>query len=139
MNSRSIVLAGVVSILAFALPVEARADDLPATQSQGGVSYIMGGIGLGESEAIKAVVAQYSLELQFVHPAVPHAEYLADVKVQVTNARDETVLDVTANGPFLLVNLAAGKYRISADHQGRIERRNVEIVAREHRKLVLEW
>lgn len=126
--------------LAFAVnAVAAPLSALPATQKQGEISYLSGGIGLTEANAIKHVAKRYPLELEFVLKAKPKDEYLADVKVNIKDAHDKVVLDTTADGPFLLAQMPAGKYTISADRDGKVEHRRIEIAAKEHQRLVFAW
>lgn len=126
--------------LAFAVnAVAAPLSALPATQKQGEISYLSGGIGLTEANAIKHVAKRYPLELEFVLKAKPKDEYLADVKVNIKDAHGKVVLDTTADGPFLLAQMPAGKYTISADRDGKVEHRRIEIAAKEHQRLVFAW
>ncbi|MGP1677712.1 MAG: carboxypeptidase-like regulatory domain-containing protein [Burkholderiales bacterium] len=106
---------------------------------QGEVSYLSGGIGQTEASAIKHAAKRYPLELEFVLKAKPKDEYLANVKVKIEDAHDKVVLDATADGPFLLAKMPAGKYTVTADRDGKIEQRQVEIAAKEHRRVVFEW
>jgi hypothetical protein len=117
----------------------AAASVLPATHTQGEVTYLSGGVGANEANAIKHIAKDYPLELEFVLKAKPKDEYLADVKVQIKDAHDKTVLDATTDGPFLLAKLPAGRYMVSADRDGRVERHRIEIAAKEHRRVVFEW
>jgi hypothetical protein len=124
-----------LSLNAFATP----ASHLPPMHRQGEVSYLSGGVGLSESDAIKHVAKAYPLELEFVLKAKPKAEYVANVKVQIKNAHDKTMLKTTANGPFLLAKLPTGKYTISAKREGMVKHVQVEIAANGHRRVVFEW
>ena len=49
------------------------------------------------------------------------------------------VLNVTTDGPFLLAKMHVGKYTVSAEREGKVERREIEIASREHRRVVFEW
>ena len=49
------------------------------------------------------------------------------------------VLNVTADGPFLLAKMPTGKYTVSAEREGKVEHRGIEIAAKEHRRVVFEW
>jgi len=113
--------------------------DLPAPRAQGEVTYLSGGVGLDEANAFKRVAKDYPLELDFLAKAKSKDEYLANVKVRIKDARDKLVLSTTSEGPFLLARMPAGKYTISADHDGNIEQRKIEIAAGTHRRVVFEW
>ena len=139
-NSSLIAAAIAASGLAFtANAIAAPMSHLPATHTQGDVSYLSGGIGQSEAAAMKHIARRYPLELEFVLKAKPKAEYLADVKVNIKDAHDKVVLDTTAGGPFLLAKMPAGKYTVSADRDGKVEHRQVEIAANAHRRVIFEW
>lgn len=137
----SVVAAAIAaSGLAFAgTAIAAAASHLPPTQVQGDISYLSGGIGKSEAAAIKHAATRYPLQLEFLLKAKPKDEYLADVKVQIKDAHDKVVLDATAGGPFLLAQMPAGKYTVSAERDGNIEHRQVEIVPGKQRRVVFEW
>ena len=117
----------------------ANSGGLPAAHEQGAISYLSGGIGKNEAQAIKHVAQQYPLELDFLRKARPKDEYLSDVKVVVTDMHNMKVLDVKSDGPYLLAKLPAGKYAITADHDGKVEHRMVQIAEHKHRRIVFEW
>jgi len=134
--------AAAIAACGLAFSVSAAAADmnrLPATRTQGEISYLSGGIGQSEAHAMEHAAKGYPLELEFVAKAKPKDEFLANVKVRITDAHDKLVLDTTADGPFLLAKMPAGKYAISADHDGRVQHREIEIAAKEHRRVVFAW
>lgn len=142
MKSGTSVIAAAVAVsgLTFALnAVGAPASQLPAAHMQGDVSYLSGGIGQTEADAIKHVATRYPLELEFVRKAKPKAEYLANVNVKIQDAQGKVVLDTTSDGPFLLANMPAGRYTVSVDRDGKTEHRRIEIAAKQHRCIVFEW
>ena len=142
MKSRTSILATAIAVsgLTFTLnAIAATASHLPATHSQGEITYLSGGIGQTEADAIRHVARHYPLELEFLHKAKPKDEYLADVKVKIKDTHNKMVLDVTADGPFLLAKMPAGKYAVSAERNGKVEHREVEIGPKEHRRVVFEW
>lgn len=142
MKSRASVIATAIAVSGLTLALNAAgapATRMPATHQQGDVTYITGGVGQTEADAIKHVAKYYPLELEFLLKAKPKDEYLSDVKVRIKNAHDKMVLNVTADGPFLLAKMPAGKYTVSAERNGKIEHRQIEIAAKEHRRVVFEW
>lgn len=112
---------------------------LPPVQVQGAVSYITGGIGEDEAAAFKHAAATYPLELLFAQKARPNDEFLADVRVSVRDRSDNSLLDTTAEGPFLLVKLPAGKYKIEAEYRGERKHQSVEIRPGSHQRAVFVW
>lgn len=136
----AVTAAIAASGLAFSVnAAAAQMSHLPATQTQGDISYLSGGIGETEAHAMEHAARRYPLELEFVAKAKPKDEFLANVKVRIKDAHDKLVLDTTANGPFLLARIPAGKYAVSADHNGTVQHREIEIAAKGHRRVVFAW
>ena len=53
--------------------------------------------------------------------------------------KKNTVLDVTTEGPFLLVNLPNGKYVITAEFNSDTKQQKVNVGAKKHQKVVFWW
>ena len=123
----------------FFTPFVQAASPAAAQETAGNVSYISGGVGEDEAAAMKSAAAGYPLELQFVQKATPRDEFLADVKVRITDRARNVVLDAVASGPFLLAKLPAGTYRIEADHVGVVKRQTVDIRPGKHQRSVFVW
>lgn len=135
---RALILGAVVGTTMAA--VAAGLDsNLPSTQQLGQVTYLSGGIGLDQSEAIKQVMKDYSLTLTFVGTTRNGNEYLAGVPVVITDAHGQTVLDVASAGPYVLAMLPDGRYTIAATYRGKTERRTVSISTTQHVRQVLSW
>jgi hypothetical protein len=142
MKTRASVIATAIAVSGLALTLNANgapASAVPATQKQGEVTYVMGGVGQAEADAIKHVARYYPLELEFLLKAKPKDEYLSDVKVRIKDSHDRMVLNVTADGPFLLAKMPVGKYTVSAERNHKVEHRHIEIAAKEHQRIVFEW
>ena len=123
----------------FFTPFVQAASPAAAQEMAGNVSYISGGVGEDEAAAMKSAAAGYPLELQFVQKATPRDEFLADVKVRITDRARNVVLDAVASGPFLLAKLPAGTYQIEADHVGVVKRQTVDIRPGKHQRSVFVW
>jgi hypothetical protein len=65
--------------------------------------------------------------------------YAADVPVTITDSKGTTVLKTTTNGPFLLVKLPAGEYKISSTYNGREQTHNASVKGPGSARLVFEW
>ena len=140
-STKSVIAAAIAaSGLTLALnAIGAPASHMPAKHKEGDVTYITGGVGQAEANAIEHVAKYYPLELEFLLKAKPKDEYLSGVKVRVKDAHDKMVLNVKAEGPFLLAKMPAGEYTVSAERDGKVEHRKIEIAANEHRRVVFEW
>lgn len=142
MTSRKLTIAAAIAVSGMTLAasaIGAPAATLPATHKQGEIAYVTGGIGQKEANAMKHAARRYPLELEFLLKAKPRAEYLSAVKVRINDAHQKTLLDVTANGPFLLAKMPAGKYVVTAEHDGKTESRQIDIAGGQHRRVVFEW
>jgi len=142
MKSKTSVIATAIAVSGMTLTLNAIGgtdSHLPAAQKAGEVTYIMGGVGQTEVDAIKHAAKYCPLELEFLLKAKPKAEYLSNVQVRIKDAHDKMVLNVNADGPYLLAKMPAGKYTISAERNGKVEHRQIEISATDHRRVVFEW
>ena len=138
MKPTRLSMAAMAAALFFTPFVQA-ASPAAAQETAGNVSYISGGVGEDEAAAMKSATAGYPLELQFVQKATPRDEFLADVKVRITDRARNVVLDAVASGPFLLAKLPAGTYQIEADHVGVVKRQTVDIRPGKHQRSVFVW
>jgi len=85
-------------------------------KSENGVSYLCGGIGQEEAEQIKQRARDYGLMLTF---AARNGSYLANVHVEIDDAKGIPLLNTTCDAPMMLVDLPqAGNYRVRAEAGG---------------------
>ena len=131
----------VIVLYSFALPIHAlSAESMPMHDMHvGDVSYLTGGIGSSEAESMREATKDYALEIVFVQKLKQLEEFISDVKVQIQDAQKNTVLDVTTEGPFLLVNLPNGKYIITAEFNSDTKQQKVNVGAKKHQKIVFWW
>lgn len=87
---------------------------MPATQQQGDVTFVTGGVGRDQSTALRQARKQWPMSLQFTGPG---ASYISDVHVVIAKGGN-TVLDTTTHGPYLLVRLPQGRYTVTATYSG---------------------
>lgn len=112
--------AAFAALLGAAMSLSAHAVEtqLPPERQSGTASYVSGGIGEGESQRFEAAFKRYPLIVQLFENAGARAEYTADAMVKITDAKGRLVLHEKAEGPFMLVRLPAGDYRIAASLKG---------------------
>lgn len=132
-------LLTIAAAAALACGSAAAGMALPPVQHEGAVSYETGGIGAAEAQAMKQQARHYPLALEFVEQAGKRGEYSAGEQVRIDNAAGKTVLSATAGGPFMLVNLPDGRYRISAVDDGHREVRNVTLSGKPHERVAFVW
>ncbi|MBI4204473.1 MAG: T9SS type A sorting domain-containing protein [Betaproteobacteria bacterium] len=118
-----------------AAPARATAARAPAPRKTegasmpGGVSYVSGGIGEDSEAQLKAREKEFNLKLVFT---LVEGNYLADVNVAIKDAGGKTLVEHTAQGPFLLAKLPGGTYAVSATYEGKTQSRKVRIGERMH-------
>lgn len=139
MNIRTLLSLVVITVSLGTLGPVVAADmkALPEAQTQNGITYLSGGIGLDESEAMKAAARDYTLMITC--SVQPTGKYLADVKVNITDKSGSLVLETVIDGPMLLVQLAPGQYRISAKNDGVTMNRTVNIGSEHPTRVNLSW
>jgi hypothetical protein len=120
-----------------ALPPPAPMTEL-TPKTENGITYLCGGVGSDEANQMKAMARDHDLMLTF---AARDGSYLADVNVNIADARGNSVLKTSCGAPIMLVDLGAGgTYKVSAETGGSTVTKTVRIPAKGHGKaLVLVW
>jgi hypothetical protein len=113
---------------------------LPNSRTQGEVTWLSGGIGQREAQAMERAARHYPLSLEFVIKSemkgLP-AEFTANVPVTITDPHGAEVFSAMSTGPFMLLKLPAGHYTVVAEVHGKKFERNV-VVGRRPRHIVFE-
>jgi hypothetical protein len=110
-----------LALLGFA--AQAQAPMQP--QTQGGITFVSGGISIEERQAMQELEGSYNLRLLFV--AEESGEYLWGVKVQLMDQEGKTLLEAVSDGPYFLAKLSPGRYTVIAEDEGRAIKRSVDI------------
>lgn len=135
MNAVSIGVVCAVTIMSQTWMHKAFA--APTLQQQGNVSFVTGGVGLEEREAILASTPDFNLK---VVNAIPGGAYVSDTTVSVVNSAGQEVLRTTLDGPWLLAKLPPGRYTISASDLSRSSQaRTVQLSEHGQREVMLRW
>ena len=138
MKRNPIVTGGLAALLLYSSAALADASALPPVQHSGDISYLSGGIGLDESEAIKAAAPAYPLYLTFLSTINGHGTYNAPESLTILRADGSPVLDLKPDGPFMLVDLPPGSYRVTAGGISSSKTQAAQIARGGHKKLVFE-
>ena len=117
----------------------ASAPALPREHRQGGVTWMSGGIGLDESQAMQQAARDWPLTIEFARHDGARSDYLADVEVLVRDSRGHEVLGTRAQGPFLMARLAPGRYTVEAARGDQVLRRDVQIRAGQPARVLMLW
>jgi hypothetical protein len=105
-------------------------------QHQGNVTFVSGGVGLDESQALRAEARSWPLALQFTGPG---SDYLADVHVNITGPRGTDVLQADSSGPYMLVRLHPGRYVVHASYKDEDQTRLVVVANGGHVSASFHW
>lgn len=130
---------GIAAILGLALPAFAAAQQgaLPQPKTQGNVTFVSGGVGRNESDALKQAEKEYPLSMLFSEGK--RGAYLAGVQVTITNRAGDTLLQAVSDGPIMLVRLPPGDYRVSAQANGKALQREAKVAANGGTHLSFNW
>lgn len=131
----SLLFLGLSSLL-FSEAMAQSAASTPAEQHYGKVAYLSGGIGEEERDEMRLRERDFNLKLLFAERS---GAYLADVDVLLLNAKGETVLDAKSVGPFLLVQLASGRYGIKVSTNGQMQQGRLSIPAQGKSRGAFRW
>ncbi|MGN6319474.1 carboxypeptidase-like regulatory domain-containing protein [Trinickia sp.] len=93
---------------------------------QNGIEYVSGGIGEEQVAAMRQMASHYSLNVMV---AGRGGEYLSDVDVTIASATGKNVFTARTDGPYLLVRLPAGRYRVTAQSGQASQTRQVTVPA----------
>jgi hypothetical protein len=125
--------------LALALGVAAALPALALTQGNGdlGRPFVSGGVTSDEIAMINSQKSQFSLSILTV--AQGSGAYLADVHVRITDDHSQQVLNTTMDGPYLLVDLPAGRYQVEATLGSTVRTTTVALRGNEHRQTAFQF
>lgn len=129
---RALASAALVLAACFTQPAMAA----PTQQQQNGISYLNGGVGVEEQNAMRAFRADYNLQL--VYATQKTGAFRSDVQTTIADAKGNQLLSVANTGPLFYAKLPAGTYRISAAAEGKEFKRTVKI-GTSARELTLHW
>ena len=121
------MLARFISTLAFAAAVG-------AVVAQIAPSVRTGGVGEEERQALEDD-PRYNLKVVTADRA---GQYIADVDVAVVDERGARVVTARMAGPWLLVELPPGRYRVVAAYAGASQAREV-VIGRGRQEVVMHW
>jgi len=91
---------------------------LPQTKTQGTVSFITGGIGSDQSNAMYAAAKKWSVLIEMSQiDGSGRGVWIAGINVRILDSKQKTVLETVSDGPLMLLNAPAGQYEIEATYQ----------------------
>ena len=134
-------LAHWILVLGLSGPLLAGADDssAPILQpvTEAGITYVSGGIGLEERQALNEVTGDYNLKLVFAEKG--SGAYVADVKLWIMNMKGQKILEAVSDGPWFFVKLAPGRYKITAESEGKSQVQQAKVGGGRQIQLHFYW
>ncbi len=112
---------------------------IPGTQYFQGISYISGGVGEEESQAILAEAKQWPILVELSQLENGRGVWIFGAKIKVLNANNQVIFDAHADGPYMLINLPAGDYLLEGTYQGVVQKRVIAIKTALPQKTKLFW
>lgn len=135
--NRTRLAHGVAAILLFSAPLLSMAADSDGVVLRaGGIPYASGGVGTESIDRLNRVVGDFNLKLVF---AANSGSYLSDVQVAISDGKGKELLSKTSLGPWFLVKLPAGKYRIVANFAGKAETREITVGGEKLATIDFRW
>ncbi|CAB3768292.1 carboxypeptidase-like regulatory domain-containing protein [Paraburkholderia humisilvae] len=110
----------------------AQSPGLPPVETQGDISFVSGGIGHDEAEALRHDESQWPLSMGFFGPT---ADYLADVHVRIADSKGNEVMHADSRGPYMLVKLPPGSYTVYARYRTDEQHRAVNVAGNGHERV----
>jgi hypothetical protein len=113
---------------------------LPTTKTQGSISFITGGIGSDQSNAMFAAAKNWSVLIEMSQiDGSGRGAWIAGINVRILDSKQKTVLEAVSDGPLILLNAPAGQYEIEASYQGKVLKRSLTIKDKENQRVALFW
>jgi len=130
---KSILPAACIAFSSIAL------SQIPDTQYSQGISYISGGVGEEESQAILAEAKQWPLLLELSQLENGRGIWIFGAKIKILNTKNQIVFDAQADGPYILINLPAGDYLVEGAYEGIVQKRSISVKPALPQKVNLFW
>lgn len=129
-------LAFILPCILFSFPVVAE-QSLIKPQTQGEVTFVSGGVGVDEQNAMQAMQADYNLSLLFSIKGT--GAYVSDVKVRITDSSGNTLMESVSDGPMLFAKLKPGRYIVTVDRDGQVIRKTATVGGKQRTPLSFTW
>jgi hypothetical protein len=128
----------IISIALFVLPL-LGISQVPATQSNGSIQFIYGGIGSDESAAIKAVAKNWPIYMEFSQRDGDKSAWVSEVSLVIKDANGRQIFNQPIDGPLILMKLNPGKYSAQATYQNKMIENQFYIDKDKHQRLSFQW
>jgi hypothetical protein len=101
-----------------------------------GIQFVTGGIGIIERQIMEQMADDYTLQVIL---AGRSGHYLSRCRVDIIHTDGGKIISTFTDGPWLLVDLPPGKYRVKAAHDHIWKSMDVEVPADRLKQVILNW
>jgi hypothetical protein len=122
--------------VALALSAGNAFAQMPEAHQQGDVSYISGGIGSDETDAIEAVKESYNLR---VTSADKTGHFRGDTEIVIRDMKQNVLLDVTTQGPLFYAQLPNGRYIVEGISEDQSRKQTIRIANAKATRVHFSW
>jgi len=126
----------ILANILFCFPAFAE-QSLIKPQSQGEVTFVSGGVGVDEQNAMQTMRADFNLHLLFSVKGT--GEYVSDVTVRIADSSGNALLESVSDGPMLFAKLKPGRYIVTVDRDGQAIRKTVKVGGPQRTSLSFTW
>jgi hypothetical protein len=133
-RNSSYIMAGILAAALYTPFVQADYS-MPQAMQAGNVTYITGGIGDEERNALQAVKNHYNLS---VMSAGASGAFAGDTHIVIRDRAGNELVDTDA-GPLFYANLPPGSYTVEATSEGQVRNNKVTIGSGKPAHLHLTW
>jgi hypothetical protein len=124
-TNRWVAVAALSSLVGGALAQDyTDPERLPEAQTFGNVSVINGGVDLGQAELMRQAQSRYPLRI--VYSVRGNGDYAVPDELTLMQG-DETIAQLPAAGPWVLIDLPPGNYKLRSTFEGRVTERTVRV------------
>lgn len=100
--------------------------------------FVTGGVGMEERGQLLASKPDYNVRMTFATRG--SGEYRSDVQLEISDAKGNVNVNAHDAGPLMFVNLAPGRYRVTATAaDGQVQRRELLVQPGRTRDLYFYW
>ncbi len=117
-----------------ASPAQAQTNPLEV-QQQGHISYVTGGIGKDEIDAMQATQSNYNLRIMNADKA---GHFSGNTRIVISDLQHTALLDA-ASGPLLYANLPQGRYIVEGYSQERMKKQTITIGHKKPARVRFVW
>jgi hypothetical protein len=120
----------------FSFPAVAE-QELIKPQTQDEVTFVSGGVGADEQDALQAMRTDYNLHLLFSIKGT--GEYVSDVRVRIADSRGNSLMETVSDGPMLFAKLKPGRYIVTVERGGQAFKQKATVGSTKWTSLSFAW